>query len=116
MGKKVTVFIAQLKANLNSNDMVHIYEIKTTNRQTLCSSPTAKIKEHVQVMCVCACCVFRELAGPSWRGGSTGWYADGLWLAQILAGVLKSTHTSSWPSQTPPMKISFKYLLNTVTI
>lgn len=34
--------------------MVHIYEIKTTNRQTLCSSPIAKIKEHVQVMCVCA--------------------------------------------------------------
>jgi len=95
------------------------HEIKTTNRQTLCSSLISKIKEHVQVIyvCVCVCvCVFRELAGPSWRGGSTGWYADGLWLAQILAGVLESTHTNAWPSQTPPIKKSFKYLLEKTVI
>lgn len=29
--------------------MVYIYEIKTTNRQTPCSSLIAKIKEHVNV-------------------------------------------------------------------
>jgi len=39
------------------------HEIKTTNRQTLCSSLISKIKEHVQVIyvcvCVCVCvCVF----------------------------------------------------------
>lgn len=58
-------------------------------------------------LCVrmCVCCVLRELAGPSWRGGSTGWCADDLWLAQILAGVLESTRTNAWPSQTPPVKI-----------
>ncbi len=55
--KKETVFIAQLNANLiNSNDMVNIYEIKTTNRLTPCSSLIAKIKEHVNVTFVCVLC------------------------------------------------------------
>lgn len=92
-----------MKPNLiDINDIFCIHEIKTTNRQTLCSSLKANIKKLVHIKFVHVC-VFRELAGPSWRGCSTEWCADGLWLAQTLAGVLESTHTNALLSQTLPI-------------
>lgn len=63
----------------------------------------ANIRKHVHMFVRICVCVFRELAGPSWRGGSTEWCADGLWQAQTLAEVLELTHTNALLSQTLPI-------------